>query len=52
MTRCDKLRKALKDNEGVVLSGYPNIFYYTGFTSEDALVVITHQRQILVTDSR
>ena len=52
MTRCDKLRKALKDNEGVVLSGYPNIFYYTGFTSEDALVFITHQRQILVTDSR
>lgn len=52
MTRCDKLRKALKDNEGVVLSGYPNIFYYTGFTSEDALVFITHQRQVLVTDSR
>lgn len=52
MTRCDKLRKALKENEGVVLSGYPNIFYYTGFTSEDALVFITHQRQVLVTDSR
>lgn len=52
MTRCDKLRNALKDNEGVLLSGYPNIFYYTGFTSEDALVFITHQRQILITDSR
>lgn len=52
MTRCDKLRQALKDNEGVVLSGYPNIFYYTGFTSEDALVFITHERKILVTDSR
>jgi len=52
MTRCDKLRAILKDNEGVVLSGYPNIFYYTGFTSEDAIVFITHQRQILVTDSR
>lgn len=52
MTRCDKLRSALKDNEGVLLSGYPNIFYYTGFTSEDALVFITHERQILITDSR
>jgi len=52
MTRCDKLRSALKDNEGVVLSGYPNIFYYTGFTSEDALVFITKNRQILITDSR
>lgn len=52
MTRCDKLRAALKENEGVLLSGYPNIFYYTGFTSEDALVFITHTRQVLVTDSR
>ena len=52
MTRCDKLRQSLKDNEGVLLSGYANIFYYTGFTSEDALVFITHDRQILITDSR
>ena len=52
MTRCDKLRGILKENEGVVLSGYPNIFYYTGFTSENAIVFITHQRQILITDSR
>lgn len=52
MTRCDKLRSSLKDNEGVILSGYPNIFYYTGFTSEDALVFLTKTRQILITDSR
>lgn len=52
MTRCEKLRAALADSEGAVISGYANIFYYTGFTSEDALVFITHQRQILVTDSR
>ncbi len=52
MTRCDKLRNALKENEGVLISGYANIFYYTGFTSEDALVFITQKRQILITDSR
>lgn len=52
MTRSDKLRNSLNPGEGVILTGYPNIFYYTGFTSEDALVFITHDRQVLVTDSR
>ncbi|MBO5059584.1 MAG: aminopeptidase P family protein [Clostridia bacterium] len=52
MTRTDKLRGLLKENEGVILSSYPNIFYYSGFTSEDALIFVTHDRQILVTDSR
>lgn len=52
MTRCDKLRSVLKDNEGILISGFANIFYYTGFTSEDALVFITKTRQVLVTDSR
>lgn len=52
MTRADKLREKLKDGEGVILTGYPNIFYYTGFTSEDAIVFITADRRILVTDSR
>lgn len=52
MTRTDKLRELLADNEGVILTGYPNIFYYSGFTSEDAIIFITKYRQILVTDSR
>ncbi len=52
MNRTDKLRKLLNDNEGVILTGYPNIFYYSGFTSEDAVVFITKNRQLLVTDSR
>lgn len=52
MTRTDKLRELLGENEGVILTGYPNIFYYSGFTSEDAVVFITKYRQILVTDSR
>lgn len=52
MTRADKLREKLSPGEGVVLSGYANIFYYTGFTSEDAIVFITKDRQVLITDSR
>lgn len=52
MTRTDKLRKYLKENEGVIISGYANIFYFSGFTSEDALLFITHDRNILITDSR
>lgn len=52
MTRADKLRARLADGEGVILTGYANIFYYSGFTSEDAVVFITKDRQVLVTDSR
>ena len=52
MTRTDRLRTLLKDNEGVIISGYAYIFYFAGFTSEDALLFITHKHQILITDSR
>lgn len=52
MNRCDKLRKMLEENEAVYISSYPNIFYYSGFTSEDARLLITKDRQILFTDSR
>lgn len=52
MTRTDRLREKLADDEGVILTGYPNIFYYSGFTSEDAVIFITKDRQVLITDSR
>lgn len=52
MDRTDKIREMLSDNEGAIISGFPNIFYYSGFTSEDALIVITKDRNILFTDSR
>ena len=52
MTRSDKLCAALNDNEGVLITSYPNIFYYSGFTTEDAVLLITKTRRILVTDSR
>ncbi len=52
MNRCDKLRAFITDNEAVYISSYPNIFYYSAFTSEDAKLIITKERQILFTDSR
>lgn len=50
--RTDKIRKLFADCEGVIVSGFANIFYYSGFTSEDATLVITKDRQILATDFR
>ena len=52
MSRADKLREGLSENEAALISSYPNIFYYSGFTSEDAFLLISQDRQILVTDSR
>jgi Xaa-Pro aminopeptidase len=52
LNRVDKLRELLNDDEAALISSYPNIFYYSGFTSEDAYLLISHERQLLVTDSR
>ena len=52
MNRCDKLRELFSDDEMVYISSYANIFYYSGFTSEDAVLLITKNRQMLFTDSR
>lgn len=52
MNRCDKLRALTNDNEAVLISSYPNIFYYSGFTSPDALLLITKNNSYLFTDSR
>lgn len=50
--RSDKLREILSEDEAVFISSYPNIFYYSGFESEDAVLVITRRAQLLFTDSR
>lgn len=50
--RVEKLCEKLHDNEAALVSGYPNIFYYSGFTSEDAYLLISHDTRIIVTDSR
>lgn len=52
MGRSSKLIKDLAAGEGVYIQSFANIFYYSGFTSEDAKLVITPERKILITDSR
>jgi Xaa-Pro aminopeptidase len=51
-SRVDKLCERLHDNEAVFISSYPNIFYYSSFTSEDAYLLISHSGKYLITDSR
>ena len=50
MGRIEALKKTEAD--GVYITSRANIFYYSGFTSEDAALIITADRQILLTDSR
>ncbi len=50
--RVDRLLENLHDNEAVFISSYPNIFYYSGFTSEDAYLFISHNKKYIITDSR
>lgn len=50
--RVKKLIGAIDDDEAVIVSGYPNIFYYSGFESDDGMLVISKKAMILITDSR
>ncbi|MBR3891701.1 MAG: aminopeptidase P family protein [Bacilli bacterium] len=54
MKRLDKLRGFLLGNnaDGIIVSSYPNIFYFSEFTSENALLYITREKAYLITDSR
>ena len=50
--RVNKLLEKVEDNEGFLITSRANVFYYSGFTSEDATLFITKSRRVLVTDSR
>ncbi len=50
--RVEKLRNSIDDYTAVFISGRANILYYSGFTSEDAYLVISHDKAIIITDSR
>lgn len=52
MMRTDILRKNLTAGACTVISSAANVFYYSGFTSEDAVLIIAPDRQIIVTDTR
>ena len=50
--RIQKLLKSVNDSEAVFISSYPNIFYYSGFKSEDAFLLISKDKRLIITDSR
>ncbi len=50
--RIERLCESLHDNEAAFISSYPNIFYYSGFTSGDAYLLISHDARYIITDSR
>ncbi len=52
LERVKKLRSLISDGEAAYITSRANIFYYSGFTSEDAALVITRDRAVLITDSR
>ncbi len=52
MERIEALRKSTSEFDAFFITSKENIFYYSGFTSEDAYLVITHARGVLITDSR
>ena len=50
--RIEKLISSIHDDEAVLVTSYPNIFYYSGFTSPDACLLLTHDESYILTDSR
>ncbi len=50
--RINNLRKTFKFEKDVLITGKANIFYFSGFTSEDAMLLITPDEAYIFTDSR
>lgn len=50
--RIEKVRAALAEGEGALISGIPNRFYLTGFNSSDGEVLITHRGAYFFIDFR
>jgi len=50
--RVNRLLSQIEENQGVIITSRANIFYYSGFTSEDAVLLLTKSKRILITDSR
>ncbi|MGM9936843.1 MAG: M24 family metallopeptidase [Candidatus Ornithomonoglobus sp.] len=51
-SRIDRLLENIEEDRAVFVSGYPNIFYYSGFASEDGWLIISRSERYLITDSR
>jgi Xaa-Pro aminopeptidase len=54
MARIDKLFELIDSLkvDGIIITSYSNIFYYSNFTSEDSILYINKDNAYLITDSR
>lgn len=52
--RIDSLFELVKrmNVEGIIITSYPNVFYFSKFTSEDCVLFINREKAYLITDSR
>ncbi len=50
--RVNTLFESAKDCAAVFVSSFANVFYYSGFKSEDAFLLITPSERFIITDSR
>ena len=52
--RCEKLMKVLNEKgvDGAMITSRTNIRYFSGFTSDEAVVLINKDRRVLLTDFR
>lgn len=51
-SRINKLLLGIGAGRAALISGAPDIYYYSGFTSADAWLIISENRRMLITDSR
>lgn len=51
-SRIDRLFEGIPENRAVFISSRPNLFYYSGFTSDEAWLIISRSQRMLITDSR
>lgn len=52
--RRDRLRSKLRKNrvEGILITNFTNVSYLTGFTGDDSYLLVTTERDLVISDSR
>ena len=50
--RMDRLFENLPSDVAVFINGYANIFYYSGFTSADAYLLLTRDERFIITGKK
>lgn len=48
----DRVSRLRLDSCAFLIKGHSNVFYYSGFTSEDAYLLISENERFIITDSR